>query len=79
MTREDGNYPATGRCTSGTEPLRRLDTFSGGAKQLGTKKQAAIQINAQDPEFQGRKSVTCVFFIIVLFDHLPMDVSPFQM
>jgi hypothetical protein len=32
------NHPTKGRYTSGTTPLRRLDTFSGGAKLPRTRK-----------------------------------------
>ena len=51
----------TGRCTSGTTPLRRSDTFSGGARRLGTKKPHANSDQSPKAEFHGRKNAVRIF------------------
>jgi len=45
ITRGDRNHLTTCRCTSGTTPLRRLDTFSGGARQSRTFVTASAVVN----------------------------------
>lgn len=64
ITNGDRNYPTIGRCTSGTMPLPRSDTFSEGARQPKTTKPHP---NSDRKPFQGRKNAVCDCFILPHF------------
>ena len=66
MTRRDGNHPMTGRCMPEIMHLRRLDTFSEGARQLGARKPRLNSDPCPRSEFQGCKDAVCICFVGLL-------------